>query len=115
VLERVLPGYFGMLRRTVVSNNHAESKAEVSFFFIPIFALWGFEYPPLRYPERFDASSRYLKYPSLSNWSTMLVSMNEAGSAAAAFGVVLPMARRVFLMDSDLGLGFRSAHLAKIW
>ena len=57
----------------------------------------------------------YLKYPSLSNWSTMLVSMNEVGSAVAAFGVVPLIARRVFLIESAFGLGFRSAHLAKIW
>src|SRR5262245_37432904 len=48
-------------------------------------------------PSRALHTTRYLKYPSLSNWSTMLVSTNEAGSAVAAFGVVPLIARRVFL------------------
>ena len=81
---------------------------------VPLIRYRGFESPPLRHLERVH-TTRYLKYPSLSNWSTMLVSMNEAGSAVAAFGVVPLIARRVFLIESALGLGFRSAHLAKIW
>ena len=43
----------------------------------------------------------------------MLVSTNEAGSAVAAFGVVPLIAKRVFLIESALGLGVTVRPLGK--
>ena len=110
----VTTGYFGMAPLDGPQPENENNQRRCGFLFIAVIAARGFESPPLRHPER-SHTTRYLKYPSLSNWSTMLVSTNEAGSAVAAFGVVPLIARRVFLMESALGLGLRSAHLAKIW